>query len=357
MANKILDVKLREAYDTEANWTSNNPVLLKGQMAISSDKNGMYKVGDGTSAWSALSYNKANTANSATTATSASKLSTARKIALTTGATGTATSFDGSTDISIPVTAISPDYISDGYTTKGFYINTHPENSPTIIPFINNDIAFLLKRGGSAVVKFDDTTSSVDISNVFDGSPSYWAASTTIIDDGITNITIELTLHKIFRWTNTIYVDSGNNNWRAKDIEIEVMNTNYANDTWSSVGSVTNHQYSQYKTKFSYTPTGGSNGSNGFNKIRLTFSNWNNNIFRIACIGVIEYDSMGLRETFLPKDGGSLYGSMTPYSNNTLNLGSSSNKWAKVYATTFSGSSDTSDSEVTAIVPDSDIPS
>ena len=59
MADKILNVKLREAYDTEANWTSNNPVLLKGQMAISSDKNGMHKVGDGTSTWSALSYAKA----------------------------------------------------------------------------------------------------------------------------------------------------------------------------------------------------------------------------------------------------------------------------------------------------------
>lgn len=46
--------------DTEANWTKNNPVLLAGEMAISSDKDNKYKVGDGTSKWSALKYAKAN---------------------------------------------------------------------------------------------------------------------------------------------------------------------------------------------------------------------------------------------------------------------------------------------------------
>ena len=61
----ILKVKLQEAYDTESGWSSLNPVLLKGQIAISSDK-GMYKTGDGEHAWSALSYNKALTLNGLT---------------------------------------------------------------------------------------------------------------------------------------------------------------------------------------------------------------------------------------------------------------------------------------------------
>lgn len=53
------------------------------------------------------------------------------------------------------------------------YLNIHPENSPVLIPFINNDIAFLTKRGGSAIVQYNGTTQSTDISNVFDASPSY----------------------------------------------------------------------------------------------------------------------------------------------------------------------------------------
>lgn len=263
----------------------------------------------------------------------ANKISTARTIGLSGGVTGTATSFDGSANISIPVTNVSPSYIGNGYTTNGFYINTHPENSPTIIPFINNDIAFLLRRGGSAIVKYDDVTQSVDINNVFDGSPSYWG-----INIGSTNtIIIELTLHKTFDWTNTIYIDNGNNEWRAKNITVEVMNTNYTDDTWSTVGSVTSHPYGQYKTTFSHKPTGASSSSGGFNKIKITFSNFYGTAFRIAAIGVINYNSSGLRETFVPRDGGYLYGTLYPYADGSASLGTSSNKWSDVYANTFTG--------------------
>ena len=56
MAQKILNTKIREAYDTEANWIKYNPVLLSGQLAFSSDKYGKYKVGNGNSTWSQLQY-------------------------------------------------------------------------------------------------------------------------------------------------------------------------------------------------------------------------------------------------------------------------------------------------------------
>ena len=56
MADNTINVKIREAYDTETNWNQKNPVLLQGQVAISSDKHGMYKVGDGTKTWQQLNY-------------------------------------------------------------------------------------------------------------------------------------------------------------------------------------------------------------------------------------------------------------------------------------------------------------
>lgn len=59
MANQILNVKICQRTDTEANWINKNPVLLNGEMAISSDKDGRYKLGNGTSKWSELSYAKA----------------------------------------------------------------------------------------------------------------------------------------------------------------------------------------------------------------------------------------------------------------------------------------------------------
>lgn len=55
MEQKIL-VKHKQAYDTEENWTANNPILLAGQLAYSSDKYGKYKLGNGTAHWNDLDY-------------------------------------------------------------------------------------------------------------------------------------------------------------------------------------------------------------------------------------------------------------------------------------------------------------
>lgn len=59
MADNTINVKLRQRIDTENNWAVKNPVLLNGEMAVSSDKDGRYKIGNGTSKWSDLSYAKA----------------------------------------------------------------------------------------------------------------------------------------------------------------------------------------------------------------------------------------------------------------------------------------------------------
>lgn len=64
MAENTINVKVKQRTDTESNWASKNPVLLNGEMAISSDKNNKYKIGDGTSVWSALSYAKADLSKS-----------------------------------------------------------------------------------------------------------------------------------------------------------------------------------------------------------------------------------------------------------------------------------------------------
>lgn len=60
MGETTLKIRLKNKYDTEANWKSKNPVLLKGELAFSSDKNNRYKVGDGSNKWSDLTYAKAD---------------------------------------------------------------------------------------------------------------------------------------------------------------------------------------------------------------------------------------------------------------------------------------------------------
>lgn len=55
MAEKTLNTRQKQKYDTSTNWTTNNPVLLAGELGIESDTN-KFKIGNGTSAWNELDY-------------------------------------------------------------------------------------------------------------------------------------------------------------------------------------------------------------------------------------------------------------------------------------------------------------
>lgn len=74
MANKIFNTRVKNKRDTEANWTSKNPVLLNGEIAIVDTTSGetRFKVGDGTKRYSQLSFQDA--------ATLANYVKTTRKI-------------------------------------------------------------------------------------------------------------------------------------------------------------------------------------------------------------------------------------------------------------------------------------
>lgn len=55
MSDKTLKTKIFLRNDTEEQWKVNNPVLGKGEIAISIDSD-KFKIGDGMSAWTALDY-------------------------------------------------------------------------------------------------------------------------------------------------------------------------------------------------------------------------------------------------------------------------------------------------------------
>lgn len=56
-----VQTKIQLRRDTAANWTSVNPVLLEGEVGLELDT-GKSKVGDGSTAWNSLAYDKASTA-------------------------------------------------------------------------------------------------------------------------------------------------------------------------------------------------------------------------------------------------------------------------------------------------------
>ena len=232
-------------------------------------------------------------------------------------------------------------------TITSGYLNIQPENSPILIPFMNNDLAYMITRGGSTIVKYDGTTQSVDISGCFDAGPGYGYAISN--SGNYTSIVMELTLHQTFSWTNTIYVDFGSSGWRAKDVEIEVMNSNYSGDTWTSKYHNTSNTSGHCYVITSHTPSGASNAGGGFNKIRFTFKSFNNAIFRIAQLGVYNYGSAGLRTTYMSRGiDDAVWRSISPATTNKYNLGTSSLKWKDVYATTFHGALDGNASTATS---------
>lgn len=72
-ATKTLNTRIQQKYDTYANWTTNNPVLLKGEIAIVEVPNAqgsisqvpavLIKVGDGTKTFSELPWGSAQAAD------------------------------------------------------------------------------------------------------------------------------------------------------------------------------------------------------------------------------------------------------------------------------------------------------
>lgn len=51
----VIEARQKQRYDTAANWTANNPLLLEGELGVESDTNKI-KVGTGTLLWNSLPY-------------------------------------------------------------------------------------------------------------------------------------------------------------------------------------------------------------------------------------------------------------------------------------------------------------
>ena len=190
MANQVLESKIIIRNDTKDNWTTFNPVLLKGEMGIETNTKRI-KIGDGVSSWNSLEYSNsqkavlmerapqaldydfeigtkwintitkaiynivdneennaewqrmvlADSSGKALKAIEADKLSSAKTIAISGDATGS-TSFDGTEnktiEISLKSDVVSPgEYVKPTVNSKGLVIggNSLLESD---IPMLNN---------------------------------------------------------------------------------------------------------------------------------------------------------------------------------------------------------------------------
>lgn len=231
--------------------------------------------------------------------------------------------------------------LSAGNLSSG-YVNIHPENNPVLIPFMHNDIAHLLKRGGSAKLYHDGVeVTNKDMTPIFDGSGSYFSYAATTLAD-ITEIVIEITCHQTFTYNNWIYIDFGNVGWRAKNVKIEVMNgtSTYPNDVWTQKYSTTSNASGHIAFNMQHVPVGASNAGGGFNKLRFTLSDWNSTQFRISQIGIYNYGSLGLRQPFMSRGNDDpIFRNITPNTTNTYSLGTSTRYWNLLYVNKINANS------------------
>jgi hypothetical protein len=84
-----MTARMQQRRDTAANWTSSNPTLAAGELGLETDT-GKIKIGNGSTAWTSLSYAAAGTVTSVTAGT---------------GLTGGAISSSGTIAIDTTVTA------------------------------------------------------------------------------------------------------------------------------------------------------------------------------------------------------------------------------------------------------------
>jgi hypothetical protein len=184
-----------------------------------------------------------------------------------------------------------------------FVIDTHPESSTAVIPFIHNDIAYLRLRGGTATDNFGNANN-----NLFDGSPSYTVFNNT---DWATSqpggYVLEAVFHKTFLYSNKIGVSFGNVNWRSKYVKIEVFDV-------STNAYRTVLETSTNDSQILQVSASGPAPSYAISKMRMTFNDFNGysgSGFRLAQIWLLNYSSQGAKETLLGRDGGTLYGNVT----------------------------------------------
>lgn len=237
------------------------------------------------------------------------------------------------------------------YFGERAYVNHHPENGGgSIIPFLYNDLGHLLSKGGSCSIY---TTSDTDFtvgtltqvktisatSYLFDGSPKYqnnFSSSFTAQTSGDTSLAqetlvIDLTLHQTFTYSSVFYIDFGNTSWYSRNIQV-LTNKSTVNTTFTSRANVTGRTYPAFYCTWDL-------GSTGCNRIRIVLKNPKKNL-RIAQIGLINYSSAGVTETFVSRGGSTMYGTLTsqevkPRSNNTYNLGAASAQYNAIYGKTI----------------------
>jgi hypothetical protein len=175
-------------------------------------------------------------------ANSAVKLATARTIALDTGVTGTANSFDGSANITIPVTSIKESYLSWG--GKNFAGGWGPIDAAMVPQFAANRFAFLPASAITSEYSTDGgstwtaTTASNARENIFATSGSFYIGNNNATGIDKANYKCRITITTsgvVYSTLNKFAIRISTNGSTGCHVKIESRtkaNQDSGTDTW-----------------------------------------------------------------------------------------------------------------------------
>lgn len=197
-----------------------------------------------------------------------------------------------------------------------YFENNHEGDSPYLGYFMNA-LALNRQKGGSCVMR-NLTTGKIqakdaDMDICFNARPNYYSLPNEIAQSD----TIEITV-KTYRWLGAtpfvgISFGAGDGGWGPHYAKIEIglsasdgnAETPPADIQWQTI-------YERDTGPIAYATAYGGIGPNRFvNYIRFTLKNWNTGIKRIAQIFGSAFDSDGVAEAYLSREGGTMYGKVS----------------------------------------------
>lgn len=246
MADNTINVRIKDRSDTEANWTSKNPVLLKGERAIT-DGTGKYKIGDGKNTWSALPYYEAMTSadrtklngiasgtNKTTVDSSLSSSSTnpvQNKVvnSALAGKSNTNHTHDLSTMINtLSIGGSTP-------TDEDYFVSQYVGGGTTTITYHRRPVKALLEYIKGKLAKVATSGSYDDLSN----KPTIGNGTVTITQGGTSKGTFTLN-----QTGNTTIALTDNNSWRG--IQNNLTSTSATDSLSAAQGKVLNDKFASY---------------------------------------------------------------------------------------------------------------
>lgn len=207
------------------------------------------------------------------------------------------------------------------------YLNVATEAGSIILPFLSNDLAFLMKRGGSATIS-GDYTGTPELDKLFNGQPDYMFCPLSS-QDGEIVLTINLPTDKTYNYGQILYVDFGTNSWRANSIRVQCYHRDYSETEPEAV----------YKTidgtcDSPFWVAGRIGTSEGYKitKIVFTFFGFQTTgALRITQIGLQHFNSMGAAAAYMSRGNDDrVWRSISPASS-SYTLGAAGSPWGSLF--------------------------